>query len=331
MSTVNISVIVPVYGVEKFMERSCKSLFEQTMTDGVEFIFVNDATPDNSIHILNNVLARYPHRQSQVTVINQPTNKGVAAARIKGMSVAKGEYLFQCDSDDFFEPDMLQAMFSKARENNADIVVADFFISYNNKDVYRSCRLGNTKEELVTDILNSEHGIGSMLWNKLIKKSIYDRYSIQVVERLNVCEDVIVIVPAVYYARSIIKINKAFVHYNKQNLNSYTSHSSSEDAFSRLGNLANLDKFIRKHNLISEENFNSYIFKQISIILLYCNYEDQKKLLDTYPHITYKKYGHTMQWYWKIPMRLAFNRHLRVFNCLKYAVLKLRYAYRSLR
>lgn len=101
-----VSVIIPVYKVEKFVERCVRSLMEQTM-DGIEYIFVDDASPDDSILILHKVLVDYPERSERVKILVHSENKGLPAARNTGLAVAKGEYVFHCDSDDFVEKDLL--------------------------------------------------------------------------------------------------------------------------------------------------------------------------------------------------------------------------------
>ena len=88
-----VSVCIPVYGVEKYIERCARSLFEQTMTDGIEFIFVNDCTKDNSIEILEKVLEEYPHRKEQVKIIHHEKNRGLVAARNTGLEHATGDYI----------------------------------------------------------------------------------------------------------------------------------------------------------------------------------------------------------------------------------------------
>lgn len=109
----SVSVIIPVYNVGKFIERCARSLMEQTM-DNVEYIFVDDASPDNSIQILQKVLADYPNRRDNVRILTHAENKGLPAARNTGLAVATGEYIFHCDSDDFVEPDMLEQLYGKA-------------------------------------------------------------------------------------------------------------------------------------------------------------------------------------------------------------------------
>lgn len=122
-------MIIPVYNVGKFIERCVRSLMEQTM-DNVEYIFVDDASPDNSIQILQKVIADYPNRRDNVRILTHAENKGLPAARNTGLAVATGEYIFHCDSDDFVEKDLLSTLYETARNENADIVWSDYYISY---------------------------------------------------------------------------------------------------------------------------------------------------------------------------------------------------------
>ena len=95
-----VSVIIPIFGVERFIRKCAETLMEQTLQE-VEYIFVNDATPDGSISVLKEVIAYYPQRLTHVRIIEHKVNKGLPAARNTGLSYATGEYVFHCDSDDY--------------------------------------------------------------------------------------------------------------------------------------------------------------------------------------------------------------------------------------
>ena len=123
-----ISVIVPVYGVERYMERCARSLFEQTLDD-IEFIFVDDCSPDRSLDILNEVLEEYVDRQLQTQIVRLDQNGGLPNARKVGLRLATGNYIIHCDSDDWVERDMYRAMYEKAIKTNADMVVCDFMVT----------------------------------------------------------------------------------------------------------------------------------------------------------------------------------------------------------
>ena len=130
-----VSVIVPIYKVEPFIGRCAQSLMEQTLTD-VEFIFVDDASPDSSISVLRKVIAKYSERNKHVKVLTHAENKGLPAARNTGLAVAHGEYIFHCDSDDFIELGMLEQLYRKAIETDADIVWCDWWLSFAKNERY---------------------------------------------------------------------------------------------------------------------------------------------------------------------------------------------------
>ena len=130
-----VSIIVPVYGVEKYIERCARSLFEQTLDD-IEYLFIDDCTPDKSIEILKNVLKDYPQRKDQVIIHRMEKNSGQAAVRKWGMIKATGDYTIHCDSDDWVDVTMYEKMYNKAIEEKSDLVICDF---------YRSNSINNTE------------------------------------------------------------------------------------------------------------------------------------------------------------------------------------------
>lgn len=164
-----VSVIVPIYGVEAYIERCAVSLFEQTLDD-IEYIFVNDCTPDNSMAILAEVLSRYPQRREQVRIINQPKNLGAAKAREDGIKAARGEYIIHCDSDDWVEKNMYQLLYEKAIADNSDMVICDWYESDGKNSNIRCPKL-NLDADLLSGIINIS--IGGSLWNKLVARNIY--------------------------------------------------------------------------------------------------------------------------------------------------------------
>lgn len=95
-----VSILVPIYGTELYIEKCARTLFEQTY-DNIEFIFVNDCTRDNSVNVLKRVLEEYPLRKSQTRIIEHKENKGLAGSRLTGLQNATGEYVWCVDSDDY--------------------------------------------------------------------------------------------------------------------------------------------------------------------------------------------------------------------------------------
>lgn len=326
-----ISVLVPVYGVEKYIGRSVRSLFEQTMTEGVEFIFVNDCTKDGSMDILMDLIRQYPSRQSQVKVVNHKENMGLAAARITALNHAKGEYVINLDSDDFFERDMLQSMYATAQKHNYDIVVADYFISYKKREIYQSCPVDSDLSRRIGNLIINKDGVGCMVWNKLVKRVLYEKYSVKPLPGVNIGEDTTVTAQLLFYATSVGKIDRAFVHYNRSNLNTYTSSPSYREVLKRLSVYDFLaDFFGGKYPEISEA-INQQRFKIKAMALIYSPPETQRQILEYHPQLSYQKYGYLMDWYWRYPLKAAFNGNFSSFNMMRSVLFKIRQAYRYYR
>ena len=214
-----ISVIIPVYNVSRFIRRCVESLMRQTV-DEVEYIFINDATPDNSIKQLHDVIQHYPDRKTQVKIVEHEHNKGLPAARNTGISIANGEYIFHCDSDDFIELDMLEKLYRKAKETEADIVWCDWFLSFEKNERYMKQPDYDTPMEALKGILS-----GAMkynVWNKLVKRSLYVENQIYFPEGYGMGEDMTMI-RLFACAQKVAYLPEAFYHYVKLNGEAFTN------------------------------------------------------------------------------------------------------------
>ncbi len=205
----DISVIVPIYRVEDYIERCLRSLFTQTKTDGVEFILVNDATPDRSMEIARKIVAEYPDLNIQI--IEHSENRHVAATRQTGLNAATGEYTIQIDSDDWCEPTMLEDMYAKAIKPGVDIVISDYYTwsgdtayIYKHEDVY-------DRFTLIHHLLQGK--VQGILWNKFVKRSLYINNNIVFEAGVNYCEDLLSVAKLVYFSKSISYLPKIYLHY----------------------------------------------------------------------------------------------------------------------
>ena len=129
-----VSVLVPIYGVEHYIERCARSLFEQTYPN-LEYVFVNDCTPDRSVDILKQVMESYPNRVDAVKVINHNTNRGIAAARNTLIDNAVGDYVCYVDSDDWLELDAIEKLVKKLMESGAEIVSGSYLLHYGEEEL----------------------------------------------------------------------------------------------------------------------------------------------------------------------------------------------------
>lgn len=162
-----ISVIVPVYNVEKYILRCIESIQKQTIKQ-IQIILIDDGSRDQS-GVLCDESAKTDNR---IIVIHQE-NSGVSAARNAGIKLASGEYISFIDADDFIDPNMLEKLYLLAIENDADIVAcAAHYCSENGKVQYDSLTAKGTynKEELLASLFALPNPLGGCIWNKLYKK-----------------------------------------------------------------------------------------------------------------------------------------------------------------
>lgn len=213
-----VSVIIPIYKVEAFIERCATTLMEQTLQE-VEYIFVDDATPDNSIKILEDVIARFPNRKDYVRIIHHEENKGLPAARNTGLALATGEYIFHCDSDDYVEQDMLEKLYQQAEDTDADIVWCDWFLTFAENERYMKQPSFETQMEALKAMLSG--GMKYNVWNKLVRRSLYTENDIQFPAGYGMGEDMTMMM-LFAHAQNVTYIPNAYYHYIKTNTNAFS-------------------------------------------------------------------------------------------------------------
>lgn len=239
-----ISVIVPVYKAEKYIERCAKSLFEQTLDD-VEYIFIDDCSPDESVKVLEMILLNYPHRAQHTIISKMPVNSRQAAVRKKAIELASGDFIFNCDSDDWLDLDLFEKMYAKAIEENSDVVVCPFRWEFGDSywDVPNPPLKDICTEELK---LWYKKGIGMNLCNKLVRRSILVDNDILPYEGINMWEDNGVMFRVFYYAQGLSRITDSYYHYDRANESSIT-YSYGRPVIEQMLNCARyLSKFFKE-------------------------------------------------------------------------------------
>ena len=214
-----VSILVPVYGVEKCIERCAVSLFEQTY-ENIEYVFVNDCTPDNSINILNTVLSKYPHRYSAVKIINHSENKGLAAARNTAVAAASGEFIIHVDSDDYLSLNAIEKLIEKQIEDSSDIITPGYIVYHKNYVEKWTVSNVDTPFEMTENILARRTLV--CVAGRLIRRSLYSDFSIKAIESINMGEDYSVSPLLYFYASKISTLDLFLYHYDCTNENSYT-------------------------------------------------------------------------------------------------------------
>lgn len=204
-SNPKVSIIIAVYKAESYLKKCVDSLLVQTFYD-FEILLIDDGSPDCSGEICD----KYAEVDCRVRVFHKP-NEGVSATRQFGIDHARGEYTIYVDPDDWVEPAMLDELYRKAKEEDADMVICDFYNEVGQKIVL--CKQQPTAmdhETVLKELFQRLHG---SLWNKLIKLTCYKRYAIRFPEGISFCEDLLVCTRLLKNPLKIAYLNKAFYHY----------------------------------------------------------------------------------------------------------------------
>lgn len=221
-----ISVLIPVYNVEKYVGRCLSSVLNQTMQEGVEVIIVNDCTPDHSMEVIFEALCAYSEKDEgekmSVRVVIHDTNRGLASVRNTAMSYATGDYVIHVDSDDWIEPDMLEEMYKEAISSRADVVISDYWETNLHEDIYKRQPHYTLVKDCISGFLD-ESLIGTN-WNKLVKRSLYTDNGINFFEGINLYEDRICNIRLFLHVQKIAYVSRAFYHYVQYNNTSITKN-----------------------------------------------------------------------------------------------------------
>ncbi len=207
----SVSIIVPIYNVEKYLRKCIDSLINQTMKD-VEIILVNDGSPDNS----RSICEEYAEADNRIKVINKK-NGGLSSARNAGLKEAKSDYILFVDSDDWINIHMVEILFEEMKKNNAEIVQCRYenvIDEYIDEGIH-----GNITSKTISNIdalrnlyKNDSYLETVVTWNKLYKKSLFD--GIQFPEgKLN--EDEFTTHKLLYKSKKVVLVDKKLYYYRK--------------------------------------------------------------------------------------------------------------------
>lgn len=289
-----VSILIPVYGVEKYIERCARSIFEQTYQN-LEIIFVNDCSQDNSVSILTKVIADYPDRRQQTRIIHHEKNQGVAAARNTALLASSGYYIQYLDSDDYADVDMIRQMVILSETKRSDITICDFYYAYNYNNVRCFANASEDPIQCLCQVLRGE--IHSGLWNKMIKRSLFFNNQILYINGLNMMEDMSVMYKLMFYASNIAYLKAPLYYYTQGNANSYTKTLSQRARKNVIDLLSYMDCFFKKH-AISEIVMSAFdVFKLSSkaMLIVYAGTSKERiKYINLFPEIDYKKYKQDM-------------------------------------
>lgn len=279
-----VSVCIPVYGVSKYIEKCAISLFEQSIADKAEFVFVNDCTKDDSFEKLKQVMLRYPQLKERIILVEHARNMGLAAARNTGIAYARGEYIICVDSDDWCEKNYLEELYEQAYKTGADIVGCDLYKEFEHKSQKVTNRLFADGDQCLVALLEGK--LAGWLHEKLILRKLIIDNDITWIDGLDVWEDVLFSVKIFFFAQKISHVNKPLYHY-RYNLSSLINVFSEKSIANLLSAVREIETFLTRYHVY--EQYAEYIKKmkvrvKVSII---CESDTvlREKYTGVYPEI----------------------------------------------
>ena len=266
-----VSVIVPIYNVEKYLEKCINSLLSQTLED-IQIILVNDGSKDNS----GNIAREYEKNNKNRIIYVEKENGGLSDARNYGLKYATGDFIAFLDSDDYIEKNAYEEMYNKAIEENADYVECDFIWEFPNKiRVDKQYPYKNKKEMLSF--------VRVVAWNKLIKRQLIIDNNLEFPKGFRY-EDVEFTYKLIPFVNKFAYVDKPFIHYvQREGSIANVQNERTAEIFTVLDNVI---EFYKKNNIYEkyrdeiEYNYARYLL--CSSLKRICKIKDKtirKKLL----------------------------------------------------
>ena len=256
-----ISLVVPVYGVEKYIAEFARSVFGQSYPH-VQFVFVNDGTKDNSIQVLNEVIDNeFPALRDRIIIVDKK-NGGLPAARKTGLEYVTGDYVYHVDPDDWLTPGSFEAIAATASVTDADIIFFNYVKEYENRTSVKKEKpyTIQDKAQYIRNMYN--HRAFGTLCNKCVKRSLYLEHELHH-PKYSYAEDCYLSVQLVGRARSLSYLDMDIYHYRKNNPHSITRQGRKRRKEEYALNF--LDLYEKYRNDSSVENPVAPIFDDILI------------------------------------------------------------------
>ncbi len=245
MKTYDLSIVVPIYGVERYIATFADSALAQHR-QGVQYVFVNDGTKDSSMEILGKLIEeKYAHIGEDIVIVNQE-NKGLPQARRTGVLNATGEYILFADSDDWLSEDCVEKLLVAIGESGADIVYFDLVKEYGDHQSVKREReyTAATKRQFIKNIFN--YRSAGYTVTKCFRRSLYTDNAIYT-PRLSMHEDMCLMAQIIFYAQSIVHLPEVLYHYRKDNPDAMCSQSRTTRHLASSRNLLGLYANYKDH------------------------------------------------------------------------------------
>lgn len=248
-----ISIIIPIYNSEEFLNQSIESLLHQSLKE-IEVILVNDGSTDRSGEICDS----FAERDFRIKVINK-TNSGAADSRKLGIESATGDYIGFLDSDDWVHPDMYKTLYEYAKKENADIVQCGYISTHQRTEKMNFIQSKYHKYKIMTSReaflqlygMIDEKNINFLLWNKIIRRECFNGAELDSMVKSKI-DDAPVVARLIYLSKSVVVTSEPFVYYYQHNNDEIKSvmgsmkESDKDFIISHVNSFNDISQFLKK-------------------------------------------------------------------------------------
>lgn len=248
-----VSIIVPIYGVEQFIGEFAASLFGQTYDD-LEYIFVDDCSPDNSVAVLRDVLRSYPERLGQVRIVRNKVNRGLGATRSVGLSAATGDFVMYADSDDVLTSDAVAQLVEVQRATGADIVDGGYCRLLPDGSLGPAVLPFHGTKEAMLRLMLAQNTIPHHVWGRLIRRSLHTEKGVGFVDGINMAEDYCIMSRLLFFA-SRAYTDKVIYRYRVNATGTFATWLNAKHIGSYLGASRVVGQFLREHDSSREYTY----------------------------------------------------------------------------
>ena len=239
-----VSVIIPMYNVSEYVDDCFSNLASQVLTN-YEVILIDDKSVDDTIEKVLLAIECFERKDVEFTLITQEMNMGVACARNIGLERASGEYVYFYDADDRLEPDTLSALYSEAKQQDADIVGCEWFISFSQNERIIGQRDVNKGVDLFKGFASGV--IRWNLWLFMVRRSLYEQNGIRFLPGMNMGEDMMVMMKLALISNRVSIVHKPLYHYSQTNTGAQTKNWSKEKRDQVTANVKEVEAFCRRN------------------------------------------------------------------------------------
>ncbi len=281
-----ISILIPVYNVEKYIEKCLTSLFSNKHAKDCEFVIVDDCSTDKSLEIAQNVIEKYS-KTNNTKIIKHTSNKGIASTRNTGLKNSSGIYILNVDSDDYVEENFIDSFYNLVLKDDYDLVSCGYFCDSEWNSITCSQKILKETDKLITNLLNDKSK--AFLWCKLFRRDIIESYDIYFIDGIDMLEDFMFCIKYFPYVSKIFIIEDYLYHYVQRN-NSYVHQLYTEKKVLNIINALDFCEESLKNTYghqYFDEHFRESMYLRKLIMKFHCLIEgslyNQKKYFRIWP------------------------------------------------